>query len=99
MIRSKINRRIEKSVRRLLSITDKLIQPAFLAVEEDIVVLAVVDFELMICTVSVPCSCNDIQVVIDAVLYVLYFKPAKPAVIGNGIVMLADLFLCHGITS
>ena len=38
----------------LNSTTDKLIQPAFVPVEEDIVVLAVVDFELMICTVSVP---------------------------------------------
>ena len=36
------------------SITYKLIQPAFVPVEDDIVVLAVVDFELMICTVSVP---------------------------------------------
>ena len=83
----------------LNSTADKLIQPAFLAVEEDIVVLAVVDFELMICAVSVPRSCNDIQVVVDAVLYVFYFKSAEAAVICNGGVVLADLFLCHGITS
>ena len=68
-------------------------------VEEDIVVLAVVDFEFMICTVSVPCSCNEVQVIFYAVLNVLYFNPAESAVIGNGGVILADLFLCQGITS
>lgn len=83
----------------LNSTADKLIQPAFVSVEEDIVVLAVVDFELMICTVSVPRPCNEVQVIIDAVLYVFYFKPAESAVIGNGGVVFADLFLCHGITS
>lgn len=68
----------------LNSTADKLIQPASAPVEEDIIALAVVDFELMICTVSVPRSCNDIQVIFYAVLYVFYFKPAEIAVIGNG---------------
>ena len=78
---------------------DKLIESASAAVKENVIAFAVVDFELMVCPLSVPRSCNDIQVIVYAVLYVLYFKPAKPAVIGNGGVVLADFFLCQGITS
>lgn len=78
---------------------DKLIEPASASVKEDIIAFAVVDFESVVCPLSVPSSCNDVQVVIDAVLYMLYFKSSKPAVIGNGSVVLADFFLCQGITS
>ena len=53
----------------------------------------------MICLLSVPRSCNYVQVVIDAVLYVFNFKSAKPAVVGDGGVVPADFFLCQGITS
>ena len=70
-----------------------------MSVKDDIITFAVVDFELVVCPFSVPRSCNDVQVVINAVLYVLYFKSAKPAVIGNGGVVLADFFLRQGITS
>ena len=78
---------------------DKLIEPASASVKEDIIAFAVVDFELVVCPFSVPRTCNDIQVVIDAVLNVFYFKSAKSAVIGNGGVVLADFFLRQGITS
>ena len=78
---------------------DKLIEPVSASVKEDIIAFAVVDFELVVCSLSVPSSCNDVHVVIDAKLYVFYFKSAKPAVIGNGGVVLADFFLCQGITS
>ena len=83
----------------LNSIAYKLIKSASAPVKEDIITFAVVDFEFMICTVSVPRSCNDVQVVVYAVLYVFYFKSVKPTVIGNGGIVLADFFLCQGITS
>lgn len=78
---------------------DKLIESASVSVKENIIAFAVVDFELVVCPFSVPRTCNNVHVVIDAVLYVLCFKSAKPAVIGNGGVILADFFLRQGITS
>ena len=68
-------------------------------VEEDIITFTIMNFELVVCPFSVPRSCHDVQVIFYAVLNVLYFNPAEAAVIGNGGVVLADFFLCHGITS
>lgn len=78
---------------------DKLIELTSAPVKEDIIAFAVVNFELVVCPFSIPRTCNNVHVVIDAVFYKLCFKSAKPAVIGNGGVVLADFFLCQGITS